>query len=189
MAQADDAPPHHADRRDAAAPGRRRRDAVRHLRPATRSTCATSRDVIGLRRARGLLRRDEHADAARPHAVHLRHLRQRRSRAPEQIAEIDAAGRRGGAPLRHRRRRWRCCRIRTSAASTRRRRGRCARRCADLAQRAPDWRSKARCTATRRCPRTIRDRELPGLAPHGRGQPAGHAERRRRQHRLQPAAR
>ena len=76
------------------------------------------RDVIGLRAGRADLRGDADADAAGPPAVHLRHLRQRR---PDRRADRrdDAAGGRGGAPLRHHAAAWRCCRTRASAAPTR----------------------------------------------------------------------
>ena len=68
-----------ADRRDDDAPGRRRRHAVRHVRHAIDAHCATSSRCIGLRAGRQDLRGDERIDAAEPHGVHRRHLRQRRS--------------------------------------------------------------------------------------------------------------
>jgi malate dehydrogenase (oxaloacetate-decarboxylating)(NADP+) len=48
-----------------------------------------------------------------------------------------------------------------------------------------NWKLTAKCTATPRCPRNS-SRSQPRLAAQGRGQPAGHAEHRRRQHLLQP---
>jgi malate dehydrogenase (oxaloacetate-decarboxylating)(NADP+) len=56
-------------------------------------------------------------------------------------------------------RRWRCCRIRTSAARRRPARRRCATRWRSSAP-APDFESTARCTATRRCRRTVRNHDM-----------------------------
>ena len=98
-----------------------------------RCTCEFVDQVIGLRQGAKHLRGDERGAAAEPHGVHRRHLRQRR---PDGRGDRrDRAPRRRGDPaLRHRRRRWRCCRIRASAAAAIRRRRRCSRR----------WRSSTR---------------------------------------------
>ena len=100
MAQRGDAQPPHADRRDAGAPRRCRRDAVRHVGGYSPTTCDYVRDVIGLRDGAQHAGRDEHADPAGPPALHLRHLRQ--SRPDRRADRRDHAARgRGGAALRH----------------------------------------------------------------------------------------
>ncbi len=105
----------HADRLHAAAAGRGRCRAVRHGRQAHQAPQPGARRHRP-RAGRPLLRRDEPAAAAQPHAVHLRYLRQRRPQR-RTTGRDHADGRRGSAPLRPRRRRWRCSRIPTSAAS------------------------------------------------------------------------
>ena len=123
----------YADRRAAAAAGRR----------ATRMLCGTVgkyHDAPAPRRrrhrpraGRAGVRGDERPAAARPHAVHLRHLRQPRPDAPSSWPRSRCWPPRRCAASASRPR-SRCCRIRTSAATTRRRRARCARRARLLAR-------------------------------------------------------
>ena len=59
---------------------------------------------------------------------------------------------------------------------------------ADLRERARSSRSKARCAAMRRCRRRSATHEFPDSRLDGGRQPAHHAQRRRGEHHLQPAA-
>ena len=172
-----DAPPPHADRRDAAAPRRGRRHALRHLRHASTLHLHYIDQVIGLRAGVQHLRGDERADAARRARCSSPTPTSTPTRRAEQLAEITLLAaeemRRFGitpkvALLSH-----------SSFGTQRpaRRRARCARRWRCIKRARPSSRSTARCTATPRSPRTCAQRAFPELAAEGRGQPADHARR------------
>ena len=161
-----DAQPRHAAGGDAAAHGRRRRDAVRHLRTQRRPPAGGARgDRPARRRAHD--GRDADADAARAPAVHLRHARQPRSRAPTQVADIallaaEEVRRFGITPsvalLSHS----------SFGSSDAPSALRCGRRSRSSVRAHRSWRSKARCAATRRCRRPSSTRSSPTRAWPGR---------------------
>ena len=88
----------HADRRDAGAARRGRRDAHRTRRALRRPPRARPRRDRAQGRGEDL-RGDERGAARQPHAVHRRHFRQRRARR-RRAGRDRADGGRGGAPLR-----------------------------------------------------------------------------------------
>ena len=110
-----DAPPPHADRRDDDPSRRRRRHAVRHVRHA-RAASALHRPGDRPAPGRDDLRGDERGDAAQPHGVHRRHLRQSPIRPPSSSPRSRCSPPRRCAASASRRR-SRCCRIRASARS------------------------------------------------------------------------
>ena len=161
IAKLGDAPPHDADRRDAAATGRGRRHDVRHLRHLSATTCATSTRCIGKRDGVHTLRRDEHADAAEGTAVHLRHPRQ--SRSDRRADRRDhAAGGRGGAALRPDAEGGAAVAFELRQLERAVGAARCARRWTSSRARRRTWRWTARCTATPRLSKASATRIMPG---------------------------